>query len=111
MLAPLPSAFADRSKLERCPVFRLFSPCSKIHFGLAAFLLALASTTAASMAQIAPEGVADIAGQTISLRSTELIIRDMEGLAGRHQIALPDLHMVPREQLGKLFLELMNKLS
>lgn len=47
----------------------------------------------------------------ISMRSTELLRRDLQVLAQRHQIPTPDLQLMGRQELGQFFLQLMRKLS
>jgi hypothetical protein len=72
----------------------------------------LGSTGAAGAQAINAPSPAEAATlQPLAVRSSDLLMRYIEGLAQRHGVALPNLGSLTRSQLGQVFLDLAQKLS
>lgn len=81
-----------------------------------ALLTAAAAVSPESQAQVSLPGAqlpqpVHAAPEPITLRSSDLLRRDLEGLATRHGLPLPDAMMLTRNALGDYFLALLKKLS
>lgn len=61
-----------------------------------------------SAVQVAP---VQVAPEPITLRSSDLLRRDLEGLASRHGLPPPIALMMTRSALGEYFLGILKKLS